>query len=95
MNRGVLLNSDRASKKTWSQQELKKNRGCGVEHWQRKIHGQENLIIVFFLKAIWRLQSLSIPDEKTAGSQKNCYSWLQKHKRKNTLTIYFKQEKRE
>ena len=31
-------------------------------------------ILLFFFKLSWRLQSLSITDEETAGSLKNYYS---------------------
>ena len=45
-----------------------------MEHWKSRIYHQENIIIVFFFKLSWRLQSLSITDEETAGSLKNYYS---------------------
>ena len=51
------------------------------------------LLLFFFFKLSWRLQSLSITDEETAGTLKNYYSQLQKQKR-NTLAIYSNQENR-
>lgn len=53
----------------------------------------KKILLLFFFKLSWRLQSLSITDEETAGSLKNYYSQLQKQKR-NTLAIYFNQENR-
>ena len=64
-----------------------------MEHWKKKIHDQELIIIIIIFTSLRRLQSLYLMRKQQEVNRINTVGY-KITKEKNTLPMYFNQEKR-